>query len=153
MNYLDRLSFECLVKPILRDNIDFECIRHYLNCLGVDEKLPESTPHLNYASLNGPTIRLFNLIIEYMQVKQLDSVEDFLGIENIEKYSIVSKSKNHQVSIIHVNKLRDILRNAGIIPFGEDILEEFQEFLSLNDEFDELIMINKFKKSTVFNVV
>lgn len=44
-------------------------------------------------------------------------------------------------------KLRDLLRNYGIIPFGEDLDEDFQDFLSLNDEFEDILLISKLKKS------
>ena len=52
---------------------------------------------------------------------------------------------NHQVDIIQSIKLRDILRNYKIIPFGEDLNEDFTNFISLSDDFWELIFINKFK--------
>ena len=54
---------------------------------------------------------------------------------------------NRKVSIIHADKLRNILRQLKIIPYGEDLNEEFSEFLSLNDNFSNLIVINKLKWS------
>lgn len=45
------------------------------------------------------------------------------------------------------DKFRDVLRSSKIIPFGQDLDEDFQEFLSLNDEFENILLISKIKKA------
>ena len=61
---------------------------------------------------------------------------------------MLNRNQNsRKVSIIHEDKFRNILRQLKIIPYGIDLNEEFSEFLSLNDNFCHLIMINKLKIS------
>ena len=97
--------------------------------LGIDERLPKSSPHLNFKILKGETIRLLNKIIEYMNVNKIDTVEEFWGVDNIES------------NTIHWIKLRGILRDYKIIPFGEELNEDFIDFLSVNEDYSDLIHI------------
>jgi len=45
--------------------------------------------------------------------------------------------------------MREILQDKKIIPYGEELNEEFVDFLSLNDDFDTIIMLNKFRRSLI----
>lgn len=63
-----------------------------MGTIGVIEPLPKSTNRLNYEALKGPSVRLFNKIIKFLDNHGLeDDVEEFLGTNNIETYEIVSK--------------------------------------------------------------
>lgn len=42
-------------------------------------------------------------------------------------------------------KFRTFLRDINVIPFGEDIEEEFQTFLALSSSREDLIMLRKLK--------
>lgn len=121
--------------------------RFLLSNLGIHEKLPESTAHLDYTRLTGPSIRIFNRIIKYMEKHQISSITEFLGESNIEHYEVVSKEKHHKIQVINDQKFRDVLRLVEIIPFGEDLNEEVSDFLAINDDFEDLLMINKLKRS------
>lgn len=59
--------------------------------MGITENLPESNKHLDYSSLGFGSIRLFNKIIEYMDRHHIDTVEEFLGKDNIDHYEVVSQ--------------------------------------------------------------
>lgn len=93
LNQTDREAFEHLISPILRDNINIDSIRHYLNLLGVDESLPEQNAYLNFSTLKGPAIRIFNRIIKFINEHKLNSIEELIGQDNIEEYNVESKCK------------------------------------------------------------
>lgn len=73
-------------------------------------------------------------------------LEQFLGNENLEFIEVVSPIKTEKVAVINYIKLRNILREKGIIPYGEDMDEDFQLLLSLSSNREDLIMLRKFKK-------
>ena len=116
--------------------------------LGIEEKIPKSTPQLNYEKLKGPGIRIFNRIIKYMNENDLETVDELWRSEDIlETYEVISKTKTHNIEVIHVDHFRDLLRKISIVPFGEELDDDFKEFLELNEEYDHLIMVKKLKKS------
>ena len=41
--------------------------RYIMNKIGVVDPLPNVTNHMDYSTLNGPSIRLFNKIIKYLE--------------------------------------------------------------------------------------
>ena len=147
LSYQDKICVENFVKPIIRDNVDVDSIRFFLSNLGIEEKLPKSTAHLDYIKLKGPSIRIFNRIIKHMETNNIENIQDLLGEDNIENYEVISREKLHQIQVISEQKLRDVLREIEVIRFGEDLDEEFTDFLSLNDEFSDLIMVSKLKRS------
>lgn len=67
-----------------------------------------------------------------MNNNKITDIIDLLGSENIEHYSVVSKEKEHKIQVISDHKCRDILRQIGVIPFGEDLPEAFTgEFVKI----------------------
>jgi len=62
---------------------------------------------------------------------------------------VISKQKQHNIQVISDLKMREILQDKKIIPYGEELNEEFVDFLSLNDDFDTIIMLNKFRRSLI----
>lgn len=62
---------------------------------------------------------------------------------------MISKQKQHNIQVISDLKMREILQDKKIIPYGEELNEEFVDFLSLNDDFDTIIMLNKFRRSLI----
>lgn len=143
----DQIRIESILKPIILDLVDVESMRYYMSKLGITEELPKSTRHLDYTKLKGPAIRVFNSIIQYMDVNNVNSVIELIGEDIIDDYEVVSKDKQHKIQVISSMKLRNRLRDIGVIPFGEELIDEFIDFLALNDEFEDLIMFNKLARS------
>jgi hypothetical protein len=147
VNQKDQICIESILKPIILDLVDVESMRYYMSKLGITEDLPKSTRHLDYTKLKGPTIRVFNSIIQYMDINHIYSIIELIGEDNIDSYEVVSKEKQHKIQVISSKTLRNKLREIGIIPFGEDLNDDFIDFLVLNDEFEDLIMLNKLTRS------
>ena len=65
--------------------------------MGIKEKLPISNRHLDYTTLDAASVRLFNKINEFMSGSNINTIEEFLGEENIDVIH-ASKSNTKQVS-------------------------------------------------------
>ena len=128
--------------------MEVESFRFYLSKLGIEEKLPKSNSQMDYTVLRGPAIRIFNRILKYMEDHGVSPVEKLLQNEDItETYEVISKDKVHNIEVVNTIQFRDFLRKIGIINFGEELDEEFCDFIVINEEFDHLIMMKKLKKA------
>ena len=67
----------------LDNTIKIKSIAKFLEELGIKEKIPDSNKYMNYSTLDSSNIRLFNKIINYIDTNDIDSVESFVGTENI----------------------------------------------------------------------
>mmetsp|Transcript_14720 Transcript_14720/g.12951 ORF Transcript_14720/g.12951 Transcript_14720/m.12951 type:complete len:230 (+) Transcript_14720:193-882(+) len=144
----EKYCIEYLSEKTYEDIIKVESIAKFLLELGIKENLPKSTKHLDYTQLDIGSIRLLNQINQFMGINQIRTVQDFIGKENIESYEVISTTKTEKIDIIPVIKLRDLLAKNGLFPFAQDLDDRFSDFLSvsLNEDFDELIMVRKLKK-------
>jgi hypothetical protein len=93
--------------------------------MGITENLPESNRHLDYSSLGFGSIRLFNKIIDFMDTHGVQSLEEFLGKDNIDHYDVVSQKKTEKIQIVKNTKLRDLLAAKGLHPYGQDLDDRF----------------------------
>jgi hypothetical protein len=59
-------------------------IATYLSEIGIKENLPPSNKHLDYAYLDFDSIRLFNKINSFLEEKNISSVEEMIGEQNID---------------------------------------------------------------------
>ena len=105
-------------------------IEKYLSEIGIKEHLPPSNKRsgfssFNYAYLDFDSIRLFNKINEFIDQKEIDSVEDMIGEANIEIYEVVSSTKTSKLQIIHNSKLAKVLVDKEVFPPGQDLPERF----------------------------
>lgn len=69
-----------------------------------------------------------------------------IGEDKIDFIEVVSQIKTEKVAVINYLKFREALSDWSIIPYGEDLDEEFQIFLSLSASREDLVMIRKLKK-------
>lgn len=60
----DQLHFKDLFRPLFQDYIDLKPLLNVFASLGIAEKMPLSTKHLDFDSLSGSEIRFFNRIIK-----------------------------------------------------------------------------------------
>uniref|UniRef100_A0A7S3IZZ3 Uncharacterized protein n=1 Tax=Euplotes harpa TaxID=151035 RepID=A0A7S3IZZ3_9SPIT len=116
-----------------------------LEMLGIRKDVPLATKHMDYTKLEGEAIRIFNRIIKYMDKNHIDDVMEFVGKKNIQNVTIVSKTKEHWIETVHRDKMRDVLRSKAIIRYGEELNDNFVEFLQVSPDHDEIIMASKFK--------
>lgn len=146
-NHHDQMNFKDLIRPIIQDFVDVKVVLKIMEDLGITEDIPPATKHLDYNKLEGPAIRIFNRIIRYMKTNEIIDVIEFLHKENCELIDVVSKTKQDKIETIQAAKLRDVLRSKDIIQYGEDLDDNFIEFLELSPEFNKIIMIRKLKKA------
>lgn len=111
------------------DTIKVVSISKFLSEMGIKETLPSSNRHLDYTKLDSASIRLLNKIIEYMDKHKISEIEDFIGHENIDHYDVVSHKKTEKLQIVKNTKLRDILAQKGLFPYGQDLDDRFCDFL------------------------
>lgn len=69
-----------------------------------------------------------------------------IGEDKIDFIEVVSQIKTEKVAVINYLKFREALSDWSIIPYGEDLDEEFQIFLSLSASREDLVMVRKLKK-------
>jgi len=74
------------------------------------------------------------------------AIEEFVGQDNVEFIEVISPSRSEKISVIDHLKFRGILREKGIIPYGEDLDEDFQNLLWLSASREDLLMLRKIKK-------
>lgn len=85
---------------IFGDVVKVCSIEKYLSEMGIKEILPKSNKHMDYSTLDIGSIRLFNKIIEYMDSHQIESMDEFVGVENLEFFEVVSQRKTEKIKII-----------------------------------------------------
>lgn len=100
-----------------------------------------------YEDLEPSAIRLFNSIIEDMEINNIDSPKDFLDKNLISKISWVSKNKQEDVEVVDFTKLRTFLCDKGIVWYGKDLDENFKDFLEMSPMHDDIMMVRKFVKA------
>jgi hypothetical protein len=143
----EQMYFKDLVRPIIQDFVDVKILKEIMEDLGISEDIPPSTRHMDYNKLEGPSIRIFNRIIKYMKRHKISDVVDFLCKENWDLIEVVGKEKRDNIQVIEATKMRDILRNKDIIGYGEDLNDNFAEFLEVSPEYSNIIMVRKLKKA------
>ena len=57
------------------------------------------------------------------------AIEEFVGQDNVDFIEVISPARSEKISVIDHLKFRGILREKGIIPYGEDLDEDFQNLL------------------------
>lgn len=98
-NLNDKLAIEQLVRPILRDVFDVDKLNSIFHSIGVRDPMPVTSNRMDFNKLKGPSIRLFNKIIKYLEkTNEIDDVEAFLGHDKIDSIEVVSKGKYLQIS-------------------------------------------------------
>ena len=141
----DQIHLTNILPLTINDLWDTEGIKMILDTLGIKEDIPPPNKNLDFSKLQPNSIRIFNKIIAYVQENKIDYIDDFIGKKNIEQISIISKTKEHKIETITANKLREVLREKQIIDYGEDLDENFVEFLEVNPKYENIIMISKLK--------
>lgn len=147
LNLREQMMFKDLIWPIIQDYIDMSVVKGVLEKLGITENMPTNTKYLNYSKLQPSAIRIFNKIIRYMDTHDMNDIVEFLRKENLEVVDVVSKNKEDKIQIIQSIKLRDVLRSKDIIKYGEDLDDNFKEFLGVSHDHEDIIMIRKFKRA------
>lgn len=147
MNYEDVQYFKDLIRPVIQDFVDVRVVLDIMNDLGISENLPPSNKHMDYKKLEGPSIRIFNRIINYMKTNEIMDIINFLNKENLDLIEVVGKDKQDTIETIQALKLRDILRDKDIINYGEELDDNFIEFLEVSPQYNDIIMIRKLKKA------
>ena len=130
----EQVEFKGILRPIIQDYIDIKIIQDFLSDLGIKEDLPVKTKHMDFSTLEPEDIRIFNKIIQYMEVNQIDGVANFLKEENIDTIKCIGKSKEEVIQIIEDNKFREVLRDKGILHYGEEMSETLTQFLEITKE-------------------
>ncbi|CAI2373541.1 unnamed protein product [Moneuplotes crassus] len=139
-------GIEHVLVPFLDNSVEIHSLISTMAKYGCFELFPKSNKHINYRKMDGATIRILNRIIAIMERDKQENVEDFLGEKNITYIEVVSPSKTEKIGVIDHLKLREVLREKCIIPYGEDLDEEFQTLLCLSSNREDLIMIRKMRK-------
>jgi len=143
----DQVHFKDLIRPIMQDFVDVKLVLKILEDLGIFEDVPPSNKHLDYNKLEGPAIRIFNEIIRYMKTNEIIDTLEFINKDNCDLIEVVGKDKSDTIQVIQALKLRDVLRSKDIINYGDDLNENFTEFLEVSPEYSDIIMIRKLKKA------
>lgn len=131
----------------INDLCDIQGLKMLLENLGIKEDTPSKNKFLDYSKLEPNSVRIFNRIIIYLKDNNIQTVEDFIGKENIEQTTIVSKTKEYVIETVPTVKLRQIFRDKNIINNGEDIDENFIDFLEVSSDHGDTIMIKKLQKA------
>lgn len=128
---LDKTSIPYFCTMAFKDTVKVKSIAKFMTEVGIHEDLPHSNRHLDYTTLGCGSVRLLNKINAYMDEHGQDSVEEFLGQENIDHYEVVSQKKTEKIQIVKNTKLRDLLWDKGLFPYGQDLDDAFCDFLVL----------------------
>mmetsp|Transcript_29706 Transcript_29706/g.34033 ORF Transcript_29706/g.34033 Transcript_29706/m.34033 type:complete len:284 (-) Transcript_29706:65-916(-) len=143
LSYNDEMCIKSLIHSSLVGSLDITKLEQVLSKLGIEDEKPVSTKHLNFSKLTGSSIRIFNKINHDMNENEIDDVCVFLGKHNLDLVEVVARDKAETVEAITPIKLRDVLRQKGIINYGQDLDDDFIDFVSVGD--DEIIIMRKFK--------
>ncbi|CAI2380388.1 unnamed protein product [Moneuplotes crassus] len=138
-----------LFQPLVQDFIDVGRIREMFADLGISEELPPQNKHLDYSSITGPTIRIFNRMIKYMDENKIDGITKILRKSMFKNFQVevAQTGKTQFVPTIEAERLSKLLRGIYCIDPSEDLDEEFISFLELSPEKENFIMIAKLKKA------
>lgn len=131
----------------INDLCDIQGLNMILEDLGIKEDAPSTSKLLDYSKLEPNSIRIFNRIIYYLKEQNIDNLDDFIGKENIDIIKIISKTKEHSIETVTAANLRQVLRDKNITNHGEDLDENFIEFLEVDPSHSDTIMVKKFKKA------
>lgn len=136
-----------LLIPVYKDFVDITILEKSLTSLGIHEDFPQPTKQLDFANLEGSAIRKFNKIIKYMKENDMTEVSDLIQKNNIDMFTVVSKTKEHIIQTISAEKFKDILKSKNILEAGEELDENFVEFVQVSKEHDDIIMVSKLQKA------
>ena len=143
----DHTIISDLLPLVLNDYSEINGIKILLENLGIWEDIPKSSKHLDYSKLEPNSIRLFNKIIKYMKESNISDLDEFIGQENIESVQIFSRTKEDKIDVLKSSTLKTILKDKNILNNGEDLDENFIEFLEVSSNCEDTLMIRKFKKA------
>lgn len=125
LSYNDEMCIKNLIQSVFNGCIDLSALEHLLSNLGIEDEKPASNKHLDYSKLSGEAIRIFNKINHDMNEHNLDELEDFLGKQNLDKIEAVIGGKTQTLDVLTATKLKDILKDKGIINYGQDLDDDF----------------------------
>ena len=134
LSYNDEMAIKNIFNPVLKGCIDIANLEDVLKTLGIEDEMPPYNKHLDYKKLKSSSIRLFNKIFQRMNEIEAETVIEFLGPSNIEYIQIVTKDKKEAIEVISNYKLREVLREQGVINYGVDLDDEFLEFVALDED-------------------
>lgn len=113
MSDQEKQCLEQFSETVYKDVVKVKSLEKFLEELGITEKLPKSTRHVDYTQLDVASVRLLNKINEVMEKDFDGDVEAFVGEENIDSYEVVSSQKTEKLKIIHINKYTQGLKCIG----------------------------------------
>lgn len=141
ITYKDRLAIKELLIPLWKDYIDVTHFEKILSKLGIKEDIPQSTKFLSFDKLTVPAVRVFNRIINYIQNQQaVSSVRDLLK-DKIQIKTVVSKDKEFTVETISTQEFEAVLKDKKILKRHEEVPEEFNDFIELSPNAEDIIMV------------
>ena len=125
LSYNDEMWCRNLIQEVFPGWIDLSGLELLLTNLDIWDEKPLSSKHLDYSKITANTVRIFNKIHHDMVQQELTEVADFIGKQNIEKLEVEIGGSLQQLEVIHANKLGDVLRDKGVINYGQDLDEDF----------------------------
>ena len=147
LNLEEQIALSEILPLTLNDYWDINGIKILLENLGIWEDIPKSSKHLDYLKLEPNSIRLFNKIIKYMKENNISDPDEFIGQENIESVQIFSKTKEDKIDVLKSSTLKTILKDKKILNHGDDLDENFIEFLEVSSNYEDTLMMRKFRKA------
>ena len=147
LNLEEQIALSEILPLTLNDYWDINGIKILLENLGIWEDIPESSKHLDYSKLEPNSIRLFNKIIKNMKESNISDPDEFIGQENIESVQIFSKTKEDKIDVLKTSTLKTILKDKKILNHWEDLDENFIEFLEVSSNYEDTLMMRKFRKA------
>ncbi|CAI2360161.1 unnamed protein product [Moneuplotes crassus] len=137
------------LNPIFRDYCDLGAFIDVLSTLGIKEDIPVGNKYMDYHTLEPTAIRIFNLINEYMEKNMIGIPKEIFPPKMISVVNCVSKNKKEDLEVIDFIKVRNFLREKEIIRYGEDLDENFKNFLEMDPHHEDLMMMRKFSKALI----
>ena len=131
--------------------INVEMLIEIMKELKINEDIPPPSKYLDFSKLTGNSIRIFNKIINYMQNNKINEIESFVGKEKIDIIDFVSQKKQDSIQTITSEVFWDILLSKDIIRFKDELDENIIDFLSVGEQYPDILMIRKLKR-TIKNI-
>lgn len=141
---VDKINFKELIPPILSDFIEVNRLIEIFLFLGINEKLPKNRSFVEYSKLNGAQVRLINKINNCLK-RDNQTLMDFLGAENTQKYQIICKGRTHNVDVVSIKTLTKLLADKKIIEYATDLDDRFTDLIEVSQSLDDMASIQKFE--------
>lgn len=125
LSYNDEMWCKNLIQEVFPGWVDLSGLELLLSNLDICDEKPESNKHLDYSKITANTIRIFNKIDHDMIQLGIKEVADFIGKKNLEQLDVEIKGQVQQLEVVRPTKLADVLREKGIINYGQDLDEDF----------------------------